>query len=201
MMRIRDARAPLEILLVRHGRPVCDEITRIRGSAFGAWVRAYDSASLDPSVVPSQGTRARAAAVGCIVTSTLSRARESVAVLAPARSVICDSVFDEVPLPATFDLGLALEPRTWDFLARAAWFCGWSGGGEPFRLARTRAGMAAERLIALARQHHSVMLVGHGLMNALIRHRLQRARWSTEPLRTSYWSIMAARFPDTSSST
>jgi broad specificity phosphatase PhoE len=185
----------LEILLVRRGRPVCDERTRIRGSAFGAWVRAYEDAALDLSIMPSEYARVRAAAAECIVTSTLNRARESAAVLVPGRPVVCDSVYDEVPLPTMIDLGFALEPRAWDFLSRAAWFCGWSGEGEPFSAARRRARTAADRLVALAREHHSVMLVGHGLMNALIRHRLQRAGWSTGPLQKSYWSLTIARLP------
>jgi hypothetical protein len=38
------------ILLVRHGRPLCDERTPIRGTDFGAWVHAYDEAPLDASL-------------------------------------------------------------------------------------------------------------------------------------------------------
>jgi broad specificity phosphatase PhoE len=182
----------LEIVLVRHGRPVCDARTPIRGSDFGTWARSYDEAPLDESLAPPADLCARAQSVACVITSTLRRARESAALLAPARPILAEAMFDEAALPRAGGFGLALRPSSWDVLTRAAWLCGWSGNGESLSAARTRARRAAERLAGLARSSGSVMLVGHGMMNALIRQELRRSGWRASALRFCYWGVMVA---------
>ncbi len=72
-----------------------------------------------------------------------------------------------------------------------AWFCGWSQDAESFSEARSRAHRAADRLAELARVHGSVMLVGHGLMNALILRVLGRAGWHGSASHAAYWSVVA----------
>jgi broad specificity phosphatase PhoE len=62
---------------------------------------------------------------------------------------------------------------------------------ESAREARSRAHRAAERLAELARTHGSVMLVGHGLMNALILRVLGNAGWRGSASRATYWSVVA----------
>jgi broad specificity phosphatase PhoE len=180
-----------EIFLMRHGKPAFDDRTPIAGSAFAAWVRGYDRAPLDMSVPPSPGLRAQAAAVGCVATSTLRRAQESAALLAAGRRVVSDSLFAEAGLPSAIPSSLRLAPRHWVFLARVAWFCGWSRDTESLREARSRAHRAAERLAELAHTHGSVMLVGHGLMSALILRVLGKAGWRGSASRATYWSVVA----------
>jgi len=180
-----------KILLVRHGRPAFDDRTPIAGSGFATWVRGYDGAPLDVSVPPPPGVRAQASYVGCVATSTLRRAQESAVLLAPGRPLVCDSLFAEAGIPSAIPSSLRLTPRRWAFVARVAWFCGWSRDAESFSGARSRAHRAAERLAELARVHGSVMLVGHGLMNALILRVLGRTGWHGSASHAAYWSVVA----------
>ena len=167
-----------EILLVRHGRPVCDHASRIRGCDFARWVDAYECAPLDVKSQPTVGLLAQVATIHCLVTSTMRRAVESAAVLAPGRTPIINPLFNEAGIPTTIRTRLALAPGHWDVIARGAWFMGWSPGVESFQEARRRAARAADRLSDLAAEHDSVMLVGHGMLNTLIARALRRNGWT-----------------------
>lgn len=180
----------LQILLARHGKPAFDDRTPVAGSAFAAWVRGYDEAPIDVTVPPPASLRAQASAMGCVATSTLRRASESAALLAPGRTFVRESLFAEAGIPARIRLSLALAPRHWTFLSRVAWFCGWSHGAESLREARRRAYRAAERLVELACEHGSVILVGHGVMNALISHALRRRGWHGSASGSAFWSVV-----------
>jgi broad specificity phosphatase PhoE len=70
-----------------------------------------------------------------------------------------------------------------------AWYCGWSDGAESVHDARRRARRAAERLAELAREHRSVMLVGHGETNRLISRALRRMGWDGTGSGRAYWSV------------
>ena len=181
----------LQIFLVRHGKPAFDDWTPVAGVAFASWVRGYDEAPIDVTVPPPPGLRAQASAMGCIATSTLRRACESAALLAPGRSFVCEPLFAEAGIPSSIHLSLALAPRHWTFLSRVAWFCGWSRRAESLREARTRAHRAAERLVELAREHGSVMLVGHGVMNTFISRALRRCGWHGPASGSAFWSVVA----------
>src|SRR5262245_25609682 len=122
----------LEILLIRHGVPLCDLHTKIRGCDFAEWIAAYDRAPIDPDVLPAPEMRARLAAVSCIVTSTLRRSIESAALVATAPPVASDALFDEAGIPTAIPFRFALWPDHWNVLARAAWMLGWSPGAESF---------------------------------------------------------------------
>jgi len=181
----------LQILLVRHGKPAFDDWTPVAGAAFATWVRGYDEAPIDVTVPPPPRLRAQALAMGCVATSTLRRACESAALLAADRAFVCEPIFAEAGLPSSIHLTLALAPRHWAFLLRVAWFCGLSHRAESLRDARTRAHRAAERLVELAREHGSVMLVGHGVMNAFISRALRRMGWHGSASGSAFWSVVA----------
>jgi len=180
-----------QIFLVRHGKPACDDWTPVEGSAFARWVRDYDDASIDVTVPPPASLQAQASAMGCVATSTLKRACESAKLLVPGRAFLCDPLFAEAGIPSRIPLRLALAPRHWSLLARVVWFCGCSHGAESLREARGRAHRAAERLGELAREHGSVMLVGHGVMNRLISRALRRSGWRGSASGFAFWSVIA----------
>jgi broad specificity phosphatase PhoE len=70
-----------------------------------------------------------------------------------------------------------------------AWHIGWSQGAESVREARKRAQRAAERLVELAREHRSVMLIGHGQLNRMITRALRRMGWHGSGSGRAYWSV------------
>lgn len=180
-----------EILLVRHGRTLCDHRTRIRGGEFARWVQAYEAAPLDPGLPPGAAVQSRVQAAAWIVTSTMDRARQSAELLAPGRPVVTDPLFDEVGIPTRVGLPFPLRPTHWDGLARLAWLMGWSPDTETLRRATVRAARGAEQLVGLAAQHGSVALVGHGMLNTLILRALRRSGWVGTGSPREYWGLVA----------
>jgi len=167
----------IRIILARHGRPAWDFRTPIPGHGLAEWLRGEADAPLDSSHPPSADLEQLSRMAKCLVTSPLRRSRDSAQLLAPATAPLVDPCFREAELPCAIRSGLRLRPRLWEWLARSAWFCGWSAGAESFKAARARASRAASLLTARAEACGAVVLVGHGLMNILIARRLRIAGW------------------------
>ncbi len=165
------------IVLARHGRPAWDVRTPIPGHALADWLRGEADAPLAPSPRPGAELERLGRAAQCLVTSPLRRSRDSAQLLAPATAPLIDPRFREAELPAAIRSGVRLRPGMWTWLARLAWFCGWSAGVESFTAARERASHAASVLTNHAREFGAVLLVGHGLMNILIAQRLRALGW------------------------
>ena len=185
----------IEIFLVRHGKPQCDHDTRIRGCDFARWVAEYEDSPIDSKFLPSPELLTQVARTQHIVTSTLRRSVESASILAPERSAVAEPLFKEAGIPTAIPFRLALSPNSWDLLSRAAWLLGMASGDESFREARARAGQAAAHLVALARQHGSVALVGHGMLNTLIARALRRSGWTGTGSPRVYWGSVSLAMP------
>ena len=183
----------MEIIIVRHGRPQADDRSGARRRGFRGWVASVEQAPLDPTLLPPPDLTAIAASAGCVMTSPLRRSVESAALLAPGRAVLSDALFVEAGMPMVTSAPLAIRPRHWNAPGRIAWMLGWSKGRESWPAARQRAKLAAARLAELAREHHSVLLVGHGLLNILIQRALRATGWSGGGWRADYWSYAILR--------
>lgn len=184
------------ITLVRHGTPDWDFRTPIAGAALARWLDGERAAALVPGQRPSAELSAHVRGTRCIVASPLRRSIESARLVAPALHPIIDECFTEPALPCALSSRLRLRPGAWTWLARSAWFCGWSAGVESFSAARARALLAGRRLVALAAEHGDVVLIGHGLMNILIAAQLRRLGWRGPRFpRPRHWAFAVYQDP------
>src|SRR2546428_10062667 len=167
----------IRIMYARHGRRALDFRTPIPGHGLAEWLRGEADGPLDSSLPPSADLEQLSRIAKCLVTSPLRRSRDSAQLLAPATAPLVDPCFREAELPCAIRSGLRLRPRLWEWLARSAWFCGWSAGAESFKAARARASRAASLLTAPAEACGAGGLVRHGLMNILIAPRPRIAGW------------------------
>src|SRR2546426_5993198 len=180
----------IKIILARHGRPAWDFRTPIPGHALAEWLRGEAEAPLDSSPRPSTELEQLTRMATCLVTSPLRRSRDSAQLLAPATVPLIDPCFREAELPSAIRSGLRLRAGMWEWLARSAWFCGWSAGVESLKGARERGSKAASLLTARAEACGAVVLVGHGLMNILIARRLRMAGWHGPRFpRSHHWAF------------
>ncbi|HEY2678706.1 MAG TPA: histidine phosphatase family protein [Steroidobacteraceae bacterium] len=183
----------MEITLVRHGKP------NIQGGAWVApaqmrdWVASFNRAGI-VSERPPATIVSRAQAAATIVCSSLSRSMESAQLLAPNRSILVEDVFREAEMPCSSWRAPKLPASVWSLLFRTGWICGLSADAESLATAKARARAAAHRLISLARDSGSVLLVGHGIMNMLIARQLLvlGAVGPTRP-RARYWNCSVYR--------
>ena len=173
----------LTIVLARHGKPDWDETTLIPGHDLGRWIRGRDAAPIVASVRPPEELVRIGRACRMVVASPLRRSLESAELIVPGAEPFVDEMFKEVVLPTDIHIGIKLRPQMWSFLARVAWYCGWSPGGESYAEAKERAWEATYALMDMASTERSVLLVAHGIMNGLIGKRLRHAGWSGPWLR------------------
>jgi len=175
----------MTITLMRHGKPDHHLPGRRSALAMAEWCEAYDLAEICD--LPPERSLRLAAEAAVIVTSTLPRARSSLAKLGKPASHI-DELYCEVAMPVMPLTFPALPPLFWLPVLRCLWLFGYAGKVESCTQARQRAILAADRLIALSAEGN-VLLVGHGIMNKLIARRLRHLGWLGENHASSrYWS-------------
>lgn len=123
-----------------------------------------------------------------VVCSHLPRSIESAKALGFSDIHLQDSLFGEATIPHFSRSSLCLPVGVWVVVLRVLWFFGFSKNGESFKQAKSRARLAAEKLIALAQTHHDVLLVGHGFLNHFIAKELKKQGWQmSSKLGNGYW--------------
>lgn len=188
------AGAPGAITLARHGRPALSRRVKLSAQQYGDWWADYEIGGLDPAQSPPPALRAAADSAKALFSSTRRRATESAEALGVGRPFVSDPVFVEAPLPAPpWPAFVRFSPVAWGTISRTLWwFFNHHGGQETRRLAETRAELAAERLLAAARDGE-VFLIAHGFFNAMVGRALRARGWRcTQDGGYGYWS--ARRF-------
>jgi broad specificity phosphatase PhoE len=133
-------------------------------------------APLHPSSQPGVELVQLARNADFLVATPLRRSRESARLLSPHAAPTIAEDAREAALPSALRSRLRLPPDLWAGVARVAWFCGWSPGVESLGDTRLRAARAAQTLQGMAAQG-DVLVIGHGLMNALIAAQLRALGW------------------------
>lgn len=183
----------MEIVLVRHGRPLAPRGAFLRGDAIGEWVRGYEAATVDPGAHPPSDLRSTITGASCVISSDAPRARESALQLVSPDRVIVDADFREAALPPSVGTALRLPASVWVAIARLAWHFDLVSSSEPRRDALARADRVAHRLAMLASEHGRVAVIGHGWFNRLVAASLTRRGWrSRRWCSHAHWSV--ARF-------
>jgi broad specificity phosphatase PhoE len=177
------------IILARHGQPAWDFSTPIPGHGLATWLRGERNAPLDPASRPGPVLEQLAQTATLLIASPLRRSIDSARVLCSSHTPRIEHDVQEAALPSDFRSGLRLSPMLWAAVARTRWFFGWCAGVEGFVAARHRAARAARTLHDLA-QRGDIVVIGHGLMNALIAAQLRGLGWGGPSFRwRRHWSF------------
>ena len=185
----------MQIVLARHGKPNLRHWVWITPKQIKEWINIYDSADIVVDGVPA-ATEKIVNASAVVVSSTMRRSIQSARRLCVNRQVATDAVFSEAGLPYFTWPFPHLPLSIWAILLRLAWFRGFSSNTETLAQATARAAEATRRLVQLAQENGSVVLVGHGIMTMLIAKQLMASGWSG-PKRpfNSYWQFSVYRAP------
>jgi broad specificity phosphatase PhoE len=183
-----------KIVLMRHGEPTSRYSAWIAGREFGAWVRSFDQGGIKEAMLIPDEVRQLASTIGLVISSDLLRATQSAARL--ARKTVIDPDLREAGLVESFRTSLRAPVSLWLAAARLAWRLDVTSSQEPIAAARARAQRVTDNVISLAREHRSVLVVGHGVFNSLIARRLRALGWSGPLVPPSrYWSVATYRPP------
>jgi broad specificity phosphatase PhoE len=183
-----------KIVLMRHGEPTSRYSAWIAGREFGAWVRSFDQGGIKEAMLIPDEVRQLASTIGLVISSDLLRATQSAARL--ARKTVIDPDLREAGLVDSFRTSFRAPVSLWLAAARLAWRLDVTASQEPIAAARARAQRVTDNVISLAREHRSVLVVGHGVFNSLIARRLRALGWSGPLMPPSrYWSVATYRPP------
>lgn len=179
----------MEIILLRHGKPVIPPLNIINASAFNAWVNIYNSSGLCDTSKPTLRAINTAQKCNAVVCSKLPRSIESAIALNIKHITLISSIFNESGLPVANWRLVKLSPKAWAVLFRILWFFGYSRNSESFKQSKKRASDAADILVNLARIHERVLFIGHGVYNQLLANELKASGWTgSKRPETKHWS-------------
>ncbi len=182
----------MEIILMRHGKPVLSRSGWLAPVEMGRWIEHYNLSTVEAEGIPLNSFKV-VNSVSLIVTSTAPRALSSVQALGHTASVV-DAVFCEAQLPFALWRFPRLPPFVWVAFFRLLWFFGYSRGADTIQVTKARAKAAARQLSSLAAGGR-VLLVGHGIMNRLIAEELVALGWAARTRHGSkYWSASVYGF-------
>lgn len=176
----------MKVILIRHGKPNVDVTTKLSLAEMFSWIQTYDSSEVN-ECSPSCLRELISGDVNFIVSSSLPRALTSLKVMGINPDMV-DSVFHEAQLPALKISHPKLSPLKYVFLLRVLWLMGYAKDVESYRSARLRSASAASKLITLAENSSSVLLMGHGIINRMIGSQLKQEGFrKVEVIGKSYW--------------
>lgn len=167
------------IIVVRHGKPALNREAgpRLHWRDYSEWWAKYEAGSLEAGQVAPADLKKHAAGDPIFFSSMRPRSMETAKLIAGARDVQHDAVFNEAPLPPPRWDSRRYLPKTWNKLARLAWMMGHHGGEEPLAETHRRAARAADVLAQAASGGRDVVLAAHGWFNRMLRPHLKRRGW------------------------
>ena len=174
--------------------------TLIRGRELGDWVARFNEVGIARTLMPPQAIQGLVTSAGCVLASDLRRSRESARLLAPSRDIWIDPDLREADLPSSMVVAFPLPVGMWIVIARVAWWLNWFSSRESIVATRARAERVTTRLCAMADQHGTVAVIGHGMFNRFIATELSERGWrGPKFLPSGHWT--AARFTRSAVST
>ena len=168
-----------QIILIRHAKVDIDHGEKIDSASLKNWVASYDTANIVADSLPIQETINIAKNTDVLVTSSLRRAVDSAKVLGvdiyERNALFSEALIPEVSIPF-----LKLKPRSWLVVLRVLLLFGLGKKDATLKASKLQAKKAMERLLELSDEYESVVLVGHGGMNWLIRKALMKEGWELD---------------------
>ena len=168
-----------QITLIRHAKVDIENTQKIDAHSLQNWVKAYDTAPIDPESLPTKETIAFTQNANVVVTSTLSRASDSAKVLG-LKIYEQNRLFNEADIPEVNIPYLKLKPKSWLVILRLMLLLGLGKKDTSLKASKAQVKEAAKRLQELSTEYNHVVLVGHGGINWLIRQALMKEGWDLD---------------------
>ena len=183
----------MRITLLRHGRPTFKMRGWVQAGDLAQLANTYEYAGIRNS--PSLHAKKHVKNTRVVVCSDLPRSLESAQELGVDPIFSVNELFRECRVPHPDKGSIILPMKIWDIVLGVLWFMGFSKNGESLREAKYRARVVAIKLIELAEEHDSVVLVGHAVLNKFIAKELVALRWrGPKKPKKHYWAVNVYRF-------
>jgi len=176
-----------KIILLRHGEVNIKDYKNISVNQFGKWIIEYNNSDIKSEFSSKDEIKDLLNSTDILICSNLKRSIQSIEIFdkIPFET---NAIFNEAELPFSNWNLLKLNPNVWLIFFRILWLFSYSQNCESFKKTKQRAKKATEKLIELSNQDKTVILVGHGIMNKLIRKELILQKWNeTKEVKSYNW--------------
>ncbi len=180
----------MKIVLLRHGKPEIDMVTKIRATDFRTWVEKYDQVGIEDEPKPSYSTIEMAASCSYVLCSNLPRSLESVKMLGIEKPNLVSHEFRECEIPSANFRSPKFSLKVWAIFFRILQLLGYHSNAESYQAIKVRAQKCTCKLIELSKEHETVLFVGHGTLIWFIHKHLLRTGWSgPDKSARTYWAF------------
>jgi broad specificity phosphatase PhoE len=168
-----------KITFIRHAKVDMDSSIPMTSKMLKRWEEAYNNAPIIQDLPEDQALYQVFDEVDYILSSTLKRSHDSVALL--DRSIDESNVlFNEAQVPALEGTFIKLKPTSWLVLFRLFSLVGFGRWAMTLKETKSQAKEASEILLKLSEKHDNIILLGHGVMNWLITKELGTVGWESK---------------------
>ena len=176
-----------KIILLRHGEVDIKDYKNISANQFDKWIIDYNNSDIKSEFSSKDEIRYLLNETDILICSNFKRSSQSIEIFDKIPFETND-IFNEAELPSLNWNLLKLNPKIWLIFFRILWLFGYSKNCESFKKTKQRAKKATEKLIELSNQNKTVILIGHGIMNKLIRKELILQKWNeTKKVKSNNW--------------
>lgn len=185
----------MEIVLIRHGKPIAATNPIVNGLGYVKWVKQYHASYILKNSHPC-AEHIKQYKNHFVITSDLNRAVHSAKIFTEETPNVIDKNLREMELPH-YKLPLYLPAMVWLYLSRILWVLGCKGPFESYKQAKVRSIKAVFMLIKASEEHNNVIVFGHGLINRFIRKVLIKKGWRLATTSSDYWGATVLHKPPT----
>jgi len=183
-----------KIILLRHAEVNIQDYKNISANQFDKWIIDYNNSDIKSEFSSKDEIRYLLNETDILICSNFKRSSQSIEIFDKIPFETND-IFNEAELPSLNWNLLKLNPKIWLIFFRILWLFGYSQNCESFKKTKLRAKKATEKLIELSNQDKTVILVGHGIMNKLIRKELILQKWNeTKKVKSNNWDYGVFEF-------
>lgn len=168
-----------QIVFIRHAKVDIDSSTPITAKMLKSWEEAYNNAPIIKDIPQNEALYQAFDEVDYILSSTLRRTQDSVVLLNRGIDA-SNALFNEAQIPVLNGKFIKLKPTSWLVLFRIFSLVGFGRWAATLRETKSQAAEASRVLLELSDKHDKIILVGHGVMNWLIRKELLASNWQSE---------------------
>jgi hypothetical protein len=168
-----------KITFIRHAKVDMDVNTPISARMLKSWENAYNSAPINQEIPQDENVHQAFTTVDYVVCSTLRRTSDSVELLGISVDE-SNALFNEATIPTLQGTRLKLKPTNWLVLFRILSLFGIGRWARTFKQTKEDARSATQRLLEISQEHRHIILMGHGVMNWMIRKELKKKGWKSK---------------------
>ncbi len=168
-----------KITFVRHAKVDMDSSKSITAKMLKSWEEAYNNAPIIKDFPQDETLHKVFDEVDYILSSTLRRTQDSIVLLGNSVDE-SNALFNEAQIPILHGHFVKLKPTSWLILFRLLSLVGFGRWAVTLKETKIQAREASMVLLKLSEEHDKIVLVGHGVMNWLIRKELLASDWQNE---------------------